>query len=543
MEKIWNKIDWTRVEFMVYDLQSKIFQSSKKERNCKQKIVTRNLQKQLLNLAEAKMMSVRKVTQDNRDKVTAGVDGVKTLNNFERIELLSKLHLDGSSNAIRRVLISKKDEKPRTLGITTVKDRAKQALVLLALEPEWEALFETNSYGYRPCYSVADAKWAITRQIQGLPKYILDGEIKGCFDKINHDYLLEKLNQSNMISTQIKSWLKAGIFCDFKNVESNIEKTPEGGILSPLLSNIALHGMENAVKSKFGEKLKLIRYSDDFLVLGKNLEDVKESKIIIENFLKPIGLELSCEKTSISHSLEVFENKSPGVNFLGFHFKNISCSKHLGVKSTRGVKQTFIQQCIPSCESVRTHKNSLKALVSKYKNAPLEAVINQLSLKIRGWTEYFCISQSTKTFSQLDGWFFKVLWKWSVKRYKSSTKAKEKCFSVDGWKFGFKTKDKIFILKRHDQTKVKNHIKIQANASIYDSQLLYFAKRVSLSNSRVSQLNGLFKKQEFKCGICHALFKPTDKIEIHHVIKDFEKTGEIQLLHNFCHDRIHSSNS
>ena len=543
MEKMWNKINWTKIEFMIYDLQCKIFQSSKKEQNCKQKIATRTLQKQLLNLEEAKMISVRKVSQDNRGKNTLGVDGMKTLNNLERIELLSKLHLDGSSDTIRRVFISKKNKKLDAVGISTIKDKAKQSLVLLALEPEWEAVFETNNYGNRPCYSAADAKWAITRQIQGLPKYILDAGIKGCFENVNHEYLLEKLNQSNMVTNQIESWLKAGILRDFKNLEPNKKETPPSGVISPLLSNIALHGMENLVKNKFGEKLKLIRYSDAFLVFGKNLEDVKASKLIIEEFLKPIGLELSQNKTSIKHSLNVIEGKSPGVNFLGFNFKNISCSKHQGVKSTQGVKQAFIQQCIPSSESVRTHKFCLKALLSRYKNAPLESVVNQLSLKIRGWTEYFRISQSTKTFSQLDGWLFNLLWKWSVKRYKSAADAKARCFSVEGWKFGFKNKDKTFILKRHDQTKVKNHIKIKANASIYDGQLLYFAKRVPLNNSHVSKLNGLFKKQEFKCKFCHAFFKPTDIIEIHHVIKDFKKTGEIQFLHNFCHDKIHSSNS
>lgn len=373
MENIWNKINWAEYDLIVYNLQCKIFESSRKEKNLEIKIITRVLQKRLLNLQEAKAIAIRKVTQDNK-----GIDAIKSLTVVEKVKLLSKMRLDNSVNSIRKI---------RPVGILTIEDIAKQALVLLALEPEWEALFEINSYGHRPGYSEADAKWAITRQLQGAPKFILDADIEGCFSNIDHDYLLDKLKQSRMVSMQIKSWLKAGILQSINKdkvyTPENIVITQQSGVLSPLLSNIALHGMENKIQKKFGNKLKLIRYSYDFLIIGKELNDIKESKIMIENFLKPIGLKLSEEKTSIKHSLNVFEDRTPGVNFLGFHFKNISCSVHLGVKSTRGVNQTFRQQCFPSKKSVEKHKINLKKTIAKYKNAPLEYFIEQLSSIIR----------------------------------------------------------------------------------------------------------------------------------------------------------------
>jgi len=528
MKIIWNKINWANYNFIVFDLQCKIFNSSRREKNFK--IETRILQKQLLNTQEAKAVAIRKVTQDNRKKITAGIDGIKNLTSIERVALLRGMQLDGSVSPICK-------------GVFTIEDRAKQALIHLALEPEWEAVFETNSYGNRPGYCAADAKWVVTRQLQGAPKFILDADIKNCFENINHDYLLSKLKQSRMISMQIKSWLETGILTkDEEDISENILGIPKDGFLSPLLLNIALHGMENKIKEKFGSKLKLIRYTDNFLVIGKELNDVENSKAVIESFLKPIGLELS-EKTIVKHSMNVFEGRSPGTDFVGFHFKNVACSVHRGVKSTQGVCQPFRQQCFPSKESVQKHKINLKSVIKKYKNVPLEVFIGSLSSIIQGWTKYFSVSQSTKTFSEIDGWLFKKLWKWSVKRHKSAAAAKEKCWSIDGWKFGFKDKDKIFILKRHDQTPVKNHIKIQANASIYDGNLLYFAKRIVSRNSRISKLNGLFKKQEYKCKICNFYFKPTDLIEIHHEKSNEVRTGKIQLVHNFCHDLVHGENS
>jgi RNA-directed DNA polymerase len=187
----WKNINWTEVNLIVYDLQCKIFKASVNGSSDIARM--RHYQKTLVNSKEAKLVAVRKVTQDNRGKKIPGVDGKLFLSNSERIKLANNLRLDGSTDLIRRVFISTSKSK-RVLGISTMKDRAKQTLVKLALEPEWEAKFDPNSFGFRPAFSSADAKWMLTRQIQGAPKYFLDGNIKDCFNSISHEYLLKKLN-------------------------------------------------------------------------------------------------------------------------------------------------------------------------------------------------------------------------------------------------------------------------------------------------------------------------------------------------------------
>lgn len=263
-------------------------------------------------------------------------------------------------------------------------------LIKFALEPEWEAKFEINSYGFRPGYSQADAKWCIARQLQGGPKYFLDAaDIEKCFDKISHEYLINKLNTISMFKEQVLAWLKAGIMSPTENDSSEINKmgTPQGGVLSPLLINIALHGLESYVVTKFGRnKIKLIRYADDFVVFGKTLKDVQKAEKLIIDFLKCAGLTLSAKKTRIGHSLE---NK-PGttgptsINFLSFTFQNVKCSRHREVKNTKGITQPFRLVTKPSREAVASHKKVLRRILFIYKNAPLGAVIERLSSKIKG---------------------------------------------------------------------------------------------------------------------------------------------------------------
>jgi RNA-directed DNA polymerase len=431
----------------------------------------------------------------------------------------------------------------RPLGIPTIKDRCKQMLMKFALEPEWEAKFENNVYGFRPGYSAADAKRAITRQIQGATKYFLDADIKGCFDNIGHEPLVKKLDTIPMFEITIKAWLKAGIMDNFKDQTSlsNEVGTPQGGVISPLLCNVALHGMEIDLLSQFGRNdVKIIRYADDFVIMGKQLEKIEKAKLIVSDFLATVNLELSEEKTRIGHSLKAINGGKPGLEFLGFYFRNQTTSIHRGVKSTRGVKQNFIQISGPSRDAMLNHKRALKMILKKHKAEPLRAVLAKLSARIRGWTTYFSVTKCTRYFSYMDQWLFWAIWHWAIKRYKTIAKAKKKCFSVQGWKFGFIDKGVKHVLKRHDETRVRKYVKIKAGASIYSGDIMYFAMRMSYHNARMKRLINLLKSQKFRCARCKLRFMPDDIIELHHVLNaSGQRTDNIQYIHGHCHDSEH----
>jgi RNA-directed DNA polymerase len=251
----------------------------------------------------AKCLSVRRVTQDNQGKKTAGVDGIKSLTPVQRLKLVKNLKLSRKAKPTRRVWIPKPGtEEKRPLGIPTMSDRATQALVKIALEPEWEAHFEENSYGFRPGRSCQDAIEAIYTVIAQKAKYVLDADITKCFDRINHEALLEKLNTFPTIRRQIREWLKAGVM-DGKELFPTSEGTPQGGVISPLLANIALHGMENRIKQAFPKKqiwknrkyagyvseAALIRYADDLVILHEDLTVIQKCQQIVAEWISGMG--------------------------------------------------------------------------------------------------------------------------------------------------------------------------------------------------------------------------------------------------------------
>lgn len=226
-------------------------------------------------------------------------------------------------------------------------------------------------------------------QLRGAQKYFLDADIKGCFDNIGHKELIAKLGTMPMFERQIESWLKAGIMNNFKETisETNTVGTPQGCVISPLLCNIALHGMETAVLKEFSrDGVKIIRYADDFIITSRKLQNIIKAKQIVSDFLKGVNLELSEKKTRIGHSmLPMVENDNKvGFDFLGFHFRNIATSIHKGVQTTRGKRNKFRQISGPSRNAYAKHKQSLKMILKNHKNAPLEALHTRLSSTISG---------------------------------------------------------------------------------------------------------------------------------------------------------------
>ncbi len=279
--------------------------------------------------------------------------------------------------------------------------------------PEWEAYFEANSYGFRPGRGCHDAIGAIFISINKKPKWVLDADIAKCLDKINHKALMEKLNTTSPIRKQIRAWLKAGVI-DKREWYATEEGTPQGGVISPLLANIALQGLERAVieiakTQREKKKLTVVRYADDFVVMHDEKKKVEEAQVVIAKWLKGIGLELKPEKTKIAHTLH---GDNPGFDFLGFNVKQYEVSKNKSGKNN-GQPRGFKTLIKPSIKSIGKQKERLAEVLASHKAAPQAALINKLNLIIRGWANYYRTVVSKETYTDMDTYLWNILWNWA----------------------------------------------------------------------------------------------------------------------------------
>lgn len=564
----WKTIDWKLVQTKVFAWQQEIYTASKKD-DIK---TVRKIQHKLLNSYEARLLAVRRVTQDNRGKKTAGVDGVKNLTPEQRLEMVGNLNFPTVSKPVRRVWIPKPGKKElRPLGIPTMYDRCLQGLFKLAMEPEWEARFESNSFGFRPGRNAHDAVGAIKHCITTGKKYVIDADITQCFPSINHTALLDKIGFKGKYRKQLKYWLKAGVI-DANVFQKTEIGTPQGGIISPLLANIALHGLEKHLKGCFsdiptfygtsGKKisstmvakgLHVIRYADDFVILHSSREVIFRCLEETKKFLSTVGLELSVAKTRLTHTLELGVNDTKelgfdgelGFNFLGFTFKQF---KSVHRSSTwRGTKLGYKTLIYPSKNSLKKHQRKLREIILKTgKRLDQVRLIALLNPVIRGWASYFGVSDANTMgfLSKQDRLMYLKLRKWS-KQKGSVKKGSTYWFKTPtkNWKFG---KKNVVSLVSHIEYSFPfgpgGYVRIRGESSPFDGNEKYWNDRNTSNPRHTTIVKILLKKQKGKCKLCGLQFTDDDVMEKDHIIplrKPLNGSNELknlQLLHGHCHD-------
>ena len=511
----WSKLTWKKFRRNLFRLQVRLFKAVKAGDMRK----ARSLQKLILKSKAARLLAIRQVTQLNAGKKTAGVDGKASLNFEERFaleELLKKYYLNWHHSKLRQIPIPKKDGKTRILKVPTIADRAWQCLVKYALEPAHEATFHARSYGFRTGRSAHDAQRLLFNNLNsscnGIDKRVIELDIEKCFDRISHTTIMDNLIAPQGMKRGIFRCLKAGV-----NPEFPEQGTPQGGVVSPLLANIALNGIESIHRyhrdNKRGKKITSntapkdiqepsIRYADDMVIILQPEDDAEEILEKINQFLADRGMNISEKKTKVTASTD-------GFHFLGWHFK---------------VQNNGKFRSIPSVDNFKAFRKKVKTIVN-CSNYGSDVKAQKLAPLVRGWRNYH-------RFCKMNGSRFSL---WHIRHRTFTVFNKEKGNNRHTSK---QLTEKAFPTVPYSENK---YVNVTGNKSPFDGDIPYWSERNSkLYDGTTSKV---LKRQNHSCARCGYKTTSEERVHLHHKDGNHHnwKNNNLEALHESCHDYLHMS--
>jgi group II intron reverse transcriptase/maturase len=501
----WEFSDWKEFQKVLFRLQKRIFKAIREGDKARAK----SLQKLVLSSHAARMLAIRQVTQLNTGKKTAGIDGVKSLTFKERFLLEKTLKQNVKTwqhQGLREIPIPKKDGSKRILKVPTIADRAWQCLLKYALEPAHEAQFHARSYGFRPGRGTHDAQKVLFNKLRsqsnGSQKRLLEIDIAKCFDRISHHAILDRVIAPDFILGGIRKCLKSGINPQFPN-----QGTPQGGVCSPLLANIALNGIERIGEYRQNGKTvsKCIRYADDMVFILKPEDNAEQLLAEVEEFLAKRGMEVSQNKTKLTASTD-------GFDFLGWHFY---------VQKNNGKFRS-----VPSTDNFKAFRSKVKHIVNN-SNYGAETKVSKLAPVVRGWRNYH-------KYCKMDGSRFSL---WHINHRAFKVFLKQKSLSRHKAEKMVRT---AFPGVGYSENKFVN---VKGEKSPFDGDINYWSKRNSVLYDGATAKT--LRKQSHSCGYCGLKFLDEEKVELHHIDGNHDNWDSKNLLaiHRSCHHYVHMGKS